>query len=280
MQEIVMMCLVHGYLTRDKVSPVSRAKTFRCRACSSESAREHYDRNIKGKEIVLPDDWLTRGVVKNCSVHGELNPHEVRFRNENNIICIHCSRERTKKCRDKNRLYINQKNREKRRNDKDYRDELNKKEREYNAKNYSKQRERILKNNKDWRLKNPEKHRDMVLRQKYNISLLQYEDLLKEQDGKCKICKNPETAVHNVTKKIKSLAVDHCHRNENNGVIKVRGLLCSKCNCMIGYARESIEYLQKAIDYIKDTNDGSIRSAECGTASCSKGESADFGNPT
>jgi len=41
------------------------------------------------------------------------------------------------------------------------------------------------------------------------------------------------------------LAVDHCH-NTN----KVRGLLCSACNILLGKAKDNISILQSAINYL------------------------------
>jgi len=41
------------------------------------------------------------------------------------------------------------------------------------------------------------------------------------------------------------LAVDHCH-NTN----KVRELLCSACNILLGKAKDNISILQSAINYL------------------------------
>ena len=59
-----------------------------------------------------------------------------------------------------------------------------------------------------------------------------------------KICRkcNKETG------KLKRLAVDHCHETG-----KVRGLLCFHYNSSLGKFKDSIELLQNAIDYLKDS---------------------------
>lgn len=72
----------------------------------------------------------------------------------------------------------------------------------------------------------------------------EYEELLAEQDGKCAICGKPESKVLNG--RVTHLAVDHCHRT-----LQRRGLLCHRCNVLLGLAHEAPEVLQSAIDYLK-----------------------------
>lgn len=80
---------------------------------------------------------------------------------------------------------------------------------------------------------------------KVPISL--YEEMLKTQNGLCKICSKPETMLSNgKTRVVKKLAIDHDHDTK-----KIRGLLCHRCNTGIGGFYESIELLQSAIDYLK-----------------------------
>lgn len=74
----------------------------------------------------------------------------------------------------------------------------------------------------------------------YGITLADFEQMLAEQNGLCKICNQPEEG--------KSLCVDHCH---TTGV--VRGLLCGHCNRGLGYFRDDIGRLEKAIEYLKET---------------------------
>ena len=62
----------------------------------------------------------------------------------------------------------------------------------------------------------------------------------------CKICNNPEARV--VNGKTSRLAVDHCHKTG-----KVRGLLCWACNTSIGRFKDSIEILESAISYIRES---------------------------
>ena len=94
-----------------------------------------------------------------------------------------------------------------------------------------------------WAERNPKKQRqwarDGEYRRKYGITLEQYDEILKAQQGVCAICtKSCDTGMN--------LAVDHCHDTN-----KVRALLCKNCNTAIGLLKENVETMTKAIDYIK-----------------------------
>lgn len=74
----------------------------------------------------------------------------------------------------------------------------------------------------------------------YGITIEDYELMLQQQEGKCKICKTTEfTGVGNC------LHVDHCHITG-----KVRGLLCMKCNNGLGNFKDNIKTLHNAITYL------------------------------
>jgi len=62
---------------------------------------------------------------------------------------------------------------------------------------------------------------------KYGIDKDEWYWMLKEQDYQCKICKNHKTD-------------------------RVRGLLCKKCNLLIGLAQENVSILNSAIVYVKE----------------------------
>ena len=81
---------------------------------------------------------------------------------------------------------------------------------------------------------------------RYNLSMDTYKDMLKTQNHVCAICKRPETS-KNANGEIKPLAVDHCHTTG-----KIRGLLCHKCNVLLGKAEDNTEILQNAILYLQD----------------------------
>jgi hypothetical protein len=84
------------------------------------------------------------------------------------------------------------------------------------------------------------------LKYKFNITMKQYEDMLKEQQGKCKICNKEETMKKRNYDCKKMLSIDHCHITG-----KIRGLLCHRCNVALGSFKDSIEILESAIHYLR-----------------------------
>lgn len=79
----------------------------------------------------------------------------------------------------------------------------------------------------------------------YGITPEEYELLIQHQNGVCKICKQPERRV-SVRGSAVRLAIDHDHATG-----KVRALLCSHCNSLLGFAKENPQILQEAIAYLK-----------------------------
>lgn len=71
-----------------------------------------------------------------------------------------------------------------------------------------------------------------------------YERMLSKQNGVCGMCKGQNNTTRNG--KIKRFNIDHDHKTG-----KVRGLLCSFCNSLLGYSKDSIEILEYAILYLK-----------------------------
>ena len=68
--------------------------------------------------------------------------------------------------------------------------------------------------------KDPNYFKRKSVKQRYNISLEEYDKYLLESKGKCKICKQDT----------KKLNLDHCHTTG-----KIRGVLCNMCNVAVGY---------------------------------------------
>lgn len=91
----------------------------------------------------------------------------------------------------------------------------------------------------------PEK-RDRYLRGKYGLSLAQYERMLFQQGGTCKICRRPRKPGR------RPLNVDHDHRTS-----RVRGLLCFTCNHhMLARGCDHPEFHDRAAEYLRSTFDG------------------------
>jgi len=69
--------------------------------------------------------------------------------------------------------------------------------------------------------------------------------MLELQNGVCAICGQVESDVNHKTQEVRGMAVDHCH---DSG--KIRGLLCRSCNTLLGNAKDNIDILKRAIDYL------------------------------
>jgi hypothetical protein len=82
-----------------------------------------------------------------------------------------------------------------------------------------------------------EKNRIWKYARTYNMSVEDYENMLMSQNGVCAICNN---------KTEKVLCVDHDHSDND----RVRGLLCHNCNKLLGFAKDNIYVLSKAIEYL------------------------------
>jgi hypothetical protein len=81
-------------------------------------------------------------------------------------------------------------------------------------------------------------HKNTYRFSKYGINKEQYNIMMLNQDGKCKIC---EKELH------EEIHIDHNHTTG-----KVRGILCGKCNKGLGQFNDNIEFLTNAINYLKN----------------------------
>lgn len=93
---------------------------------------------------------------------------------------------------------------------------------------------------KTWTSLNPEKtkrirkHADLMTC--YGLSLVQYEQMLSDQSGKCAICEQLMAPP----------CVDHCHASG-----KIRALLCSGCNTALGGLKDSSALCFLAASYLQ-----------------------------
>ncbi|GAA0497347.1 hypothetical protein Ade02nite_54400 [Paractinoplanes deccanensis] len=109
------------------------------------------------------------------------------------------------------------------------------------------------------------RHRDRIgaagvraanLRDKYGITVEEYDRLRSAQDYRCAICRRHEDELPassvgrprldgRPTATAFKLVVDHCHRSGS-----VRGLLCVGCNAAIGHFRDDPAVLLAAAAYL------------------------------
>jgi hypothetical protein len=94
------------------------------------------------------------------------------------------------------------------------------------------------------------------LKKKFGLTLDDYNSMLVSQNSCCAICQthiseyvsqcDGSKSVFAQRKSKQNFSVDHCH---NTG--KIRGLLCYNCNLLLGNAKDKINLLTSAIDYLK-----------------------------
>lgn len=83
--------------------------------------------------------------------------------------------------------------------------------------------------------------KDKRYREKYGITLDQYNTMCSKQDGLCSICNSKDPT--------QPLIIDYCTETR-----KIRGLLCSKCRFLINVMKSGKAGLLHMIDKYMSTN--------------------------
>ena len=81
--------------------------------------------------------------------------------------------------------------------------------------------------------------RNTHLRRTYGITIEQFDELLKCQEGRCAICGREECSTG------RNFSTDHDHTTGN-----VRGILCNDCNRALGLFQDSSTVLAAAYTYL------------------------------
>ena len=91
-------------------------------------------------------------------------------------------------------------------------------------------------NDPEWLADQEDNIHDRSRNKMYNLAPGEYRKIKDYQKGVCAICKSLG----------KKLCIDHDHVTG-----KVRGLLCTQCNSMLGFSKDNISNLQNGIIYLK-----------------------------
>lgn len=114
----------------------------------------------------------------------------------------------------------------------------------YDQQRYAAQKEKVKRAVRKWQSNNPEKVQQYKLKnalsRRYSLTVEEYQELLISQGGVCAICGGSDEQ--------QAFVVDHDH---NTG--QVRGILCHRCNCMLGFGRDDTTILQAGIEYLKES---------------------------
>jgi hypothetical protein len=100
--------------------------------------------------------------------------------------------------------------------------------------------------------------RDAVLKRIYNITSVDYDKMLNEQNDRCAICGGTDTGMPNVD----YFCIDHdhscCSTDKTCGKC-IRGLLCNVCNSLVGFSKENVGILLKTIEYLNTHNKNKLK---------------------
>lgn len=89
----------------------------------------------------------------------------------------------------------------------------------------------------------PIRFRWKSLKHRHGITLAEYQKMFAAQNGLCAICQRQNLKSDGTAK---WLVVDHDHVTD-----VVRGLLCDPCNRGIGFLRDDVENLERAVEYLR-----------------------------
>lgn len=121
------------------------------------------------------------------------------------------------------------------------------KQKAWDAKSYKLHREERDARNKQWKAENPLWVKRYNLWRKFRLTVEEYQVIFDQQQGRCAIC-------HQELQEGRYLHVDHnhacCPQTKSCGKC-IRGLLCFRCNTLLGNARDDIHILAGAIEYLK-----------------------------
>lgn len=198
-------------------------------------------------------------IVKICKKHGELTEEQVskeknkNLKNGYQLRCQECRR-------DKDRVY-------KMNNPDKHKDTANR-ARDEARRLYREGLTNVRSKADIWakqdRINNLDKYRENELRRRkregqlrnikevcrrVNAKVDDYYEMLNNQNNKCAICNKEETRKSRTDGKICALTIDHNHSTGN-----IRELLCHNCNVLVGHSKESIDILERTIEYIKKHN--------------------------
>lgn len=89
-------------------------------------------------------------------------------------------------------------------------------------------------NKREWK-------RSHNLKKHYGLTVEEYDKKLADQDHRCAICESTKTLDYG-----KRLSVDHNHKTG-----KIRDLLCTRCNTVVGIMESNPELFERAKEYLR-----------------------------
>jgi hypothetical protein len=226
-----------------KICKLENCNTIISKTDGNKVCAKHRYRFKKYGSYEIPKKIYPHGIVKNCVHHGFLKENEVC--NDKYKTCKKCKNkwhrnwcknnpERVKELSIKSLKQPHCINRRKKYQNK------------WQAKRRKEKPEYVNKMNMIYYNRNLEKMRLQRAKYRYGIEPDVYKKIYNDQQGLCLICKK-----ENPDNKSKFLVIDHCHFSESKGIMKIRGLLCGRCNKGLGFFNDDITLMKKAINYLE-----------------------------
>jgi hypothetical protein len=97
-----------------------------------------------------------------------------------------------------------------------------------------------------WNSRSPKKRLEQHLKYKYGVTHQEFISAWTDQSGKCSICFDELPDLMQYANRRRGYAIDHNHETG-----KFRGILCLRCNSLLGMAKESSRILASAIGYLE-----------------------------
>jgi len=96
---------------------------------------------------------------------------------------------------------------------------------------------------RQWYLGRKELYKESHLKRTYGLTVDDLLSLMEAQDYLCTICKKD---LRNLNPK--NVHIDHCHQSEE---LKIRGVLCNKCNMALGLLNDDVNLFKTCIEYLE-----------------------------
>lgn len=93
-----------------------------------------------------------------------------------------------------------------------------------------------------------QRNRGWRLMKLYGLTVEEYDAMRDRQGNRCAICKTEEVGGN----------ANHWHVDHDHATGRVRGLLCQRCNMLLGYAKDDHNRLLAAVEYLTGMKIGSV----------------------
>lgn len=164
-----------------------------------------------------------------------------RAKDGRNYQCKRCSKIEIEKWRKKNKKWTKKYSR---RYLKTHREQIRKNKRLYRRRHPQRARAQVRRAYNKNKKKYMRRTYYQLMLERYGLTKKQIKSLLEQQGNVCAICKKRQKCG-----KRTRLYLDHCHTTN-----KFRGFLCFSCNSMLGFAKDSIDIMEKGILYMRQFN--------------------------